>query len=161
MGTYNPLARIVNKLKTNFTLDQTEGVFPDFKRRTFDQTALLCYDKVADAFMKKNKTVLLTSVSYPLQIAFYANQKEERLMLPFKFYQYVLNCKLRQGSLCLKPARIFSHHIHNNNPYQTWHQITMEFFVLDENENQKSQFVVYERREIDTEPYAWRICHIS
>ena len=96
--TFNPLVRFTNKIRTSLCLDLTEGVFSDFNRRKFDKTAILFYDRLADAFDKNNKTTLMSLLSFPLQQAFNASQKEDGLMMPFKFYDQVISAKLRQGN---------------------------------------------------------------
>ena len=55
----NYITKLMNKLKTNAVLNQTEGLFIDFNRKTFENQALDIYDEFVDAVDKKNKLELM------------------------------------------------------------------------------------------------------
>ena len=88
-----------NRLKNNIVLDQTEGVFPDFNRKEFNQQAVDIYERVYDAIHKSNKATLAALLSIPLQDAVGHIWKDYPLQLPFEFHEKILKSKLRQGSL--------------------------------------------------------------
>ena len=99
VGAMNPIYRIKNRFKNSIVFDQTEGVFTDFSRKSFSETAINIYERVHDAYIKQNKATLLNLLSYPLQEAIsHSNRGGDNLKLPFTFHDRISGAKLRQGN---------------------------------------------------------------
>ena len=151
----NYITKIMNKLKTNAVLNQTEGLFIDFNRKTFENQALDIYDEFVDAVDKKNKLELMKLCSFPMHEVVLAHLKNPNLPLGFQLLKNPVEVQIQQ-------ARIFSLDTHNMNSAITWHQLVLNFAFQDE----KTGHVVYknnvfERREDEQEQRLWRITHIE
>jgi hypothetical protein len=73
----NFLTKFMNKLKTNTVLNQTEGLFMDFQRRSFEDQALDIYDEMIEAVERKNKLELMKLCAYPMHQVVLANLKNK------------------------------------------------------------------------------------
>jgi hypothetical protein len=168
---------IQNFVKNRTVLNQTEGIFANFKRETFGQDAILIYNEVKRAHELKNKFTLMQYVSFPIYEVFFCSQKTQALLyqqkdpklcLPFQWHK-PRSSKLLQGNfsrfktpqLTFNPARIFSHDTHGFNKTFTWHQMAMEFQMEDKAGTISHRMNVFERREIEGMDGTWRLCYIG
>jgi hypothetical protein len=62
---------IQNFVKNRTVLNQTEGIFANFKRETFCQEAIEIYNEVKRAHELKNKFTLMQYVSFPIYEVFF------------------------------------------------------------------------------------------
>lgn len=150
----NMFTQIMNKLKTNTCLNQTEGLFLDFQRSTFENQALDTYDNFVEAIEKKQKLELMKMCSYPMHEIVLAHMKDSKCPLGFVLHKHPVSAKIKQ-------ARIFSLDTHNMNSAVTWHQLVIEFGFKNKDGSKFYKHNVFERREDETETRQWRITHIE
>lgn len=79
----NFLTTFTNKMKTNVVLNQTEGLFIDFNRKTFEDQALDIYDEFVQAIEVKNKLELMKLCSFPMHEVVLAHIKNSNVPLGF------------------------------------------------------------------------------
>ena len=79
----NFLTKIMNKIKTNTVLNQTEGLFIDFNRKTFGDQAIDIYEELADAIRAKDKLELMKLCSFPMHEVVLAHMKNPNIPLGF------------------------------------------------------------------------------
>eukprot|EP01015_Nassula_variabilis_P023309 TRINITY_DN4352_c0_g1_i7.p1 TRINITY_DN4352_c0_g1~~TRINITY_DN4352_c0_g1_i7.p1 ORF type:complete len:168 (-),score=21.29 TRINITY_DN4352_c0_g1_i7:131-634(-) len=150
----NAIIRLKNLIKTRFVINQTEGCFVDFKRKEFPAQAADIYLKVFEAYKRKDKVDLMKYLSIPLYDIFKISIKENK-QLPFNLYPTISDVQLMQ-------ARIYNPSKEGNSRTQTWHQLTMKFeFVNEEDKSNHVKYNVFERREADPSKDDWRLCQIE
>lgn len=150
----NFLTKIMNKVKTNTVLNQTEGLFIDFNRRTFGDQALDLYEELGDAIKNKDKLELMKLCSFSMHEVVLAHMKNPKIPLGFQLLENPLSASIRQ-------ARIFSLDTHNMNTAVTWHQLIVRFEFEAEKGQRLIRHNVFERREDEQEQRLWRIAHIE
>ena len=79
----NFLTKVMNKVKTNAVLNQTEGLFIDFQRKTFEDQALDIYDEFVECIEKKNKLELMKLCSFSMHEVVMAHVKNSNSPLGF------------------------------------------------------------------------------
>ena len=95
----NPLVRLQNFVKSSVVLNQTEGIFPDFKRSEFDKTAIAIYEAARDATIYNDKATMLSVLSYPLHELLTLTM-HQKVKMPFRYYERILGAKIAHGSCC-------------------------------------------------------------
>lgn len=136
----NLFTKVMNGIKTNTVLNQTEGLFIDFQRKSFEDQALDIYDEFTDAVEKRNKLELMKLCSFPMHEVVLANLKNKSVPLGFQLLKNPVSAKIKQ-------ARIFSLDTHNMNSNITWHQLVVRYGFEDEEGNTVYKHNVLERRE--------------
>lgn len=150
----NFFTKVMNKLKTNTVLNQTEGLFIDFNRKTFGDQAIDIYEEFGDAVRHRDKLELMKLCSFSMHEVVLAHMKNDKIPLGFQLLENPVSASIRQ-------ARIFSLDTHNMNTAVTWHQMIVRFDFEQENGQKVSKHNVFERREDEQEQRLWRIAHIE
>ena len=150
----NYLTQLMNKLKTSTVLNQTEGLFIDFNRKTFGDQATEIYEEFGDAIKNKDKLELMKLCSFSMHEVVLAHLKDPKIPLGFQILENPISSTIRQ-------ARIFSLDTHNMNTAVTWHQILVRFEFESSKGGKVFKHNVFERREDEQEQRLWRIAHIE
>ena len=147
-------SKLQNTLKTRTVLNQSEGIYQGFNRKTFGIQAIDVYNRSFIAYNANNKVDLMKQVSFPLYNALLDGKNDPKIVLPFKFYKPI--------SASQEMARIFSHDDYAFNKYFTWHQMSMKFQMEDKETGEIVEKInVFERREVDATDGFWRLMHLE
>lgn len=173
----NFFTTLQNFVKNRTVLNQTEGIFANFKRETFTEEAISIYLEVKRAHELKNKFTLMQYVSFPIYEVIISLQPKKRHYSSnrrIQNYAYLSSgtnpeapnsskviFSLLKTNLTSPLARIFSHDTHGFNKTFTWHQMAMEFQMEDKAGKVSSRMNVFERREIEGMDGTWRLCYIG
>ena len=96
---------IQNFVKNRTVLNQTEGIFANFKRETFGQDAILIYNEVKRAHELKNKFTLMQYVSLPIYEVFFHSPKNPGAALPTEGSETVSTVPVAQAPKFQTPPR--------------------------------------------------------
>ncbi|CDW85097.1 UNKNOWN [Stylonychia lemnae] len=151
---YNPKGNILykakNKVQTFFSLRNMENEFIDFKTFHLDTQFREIYSDLYNSYRRGDKVILQRSLSESMFEYTKALLKEKR---PNPFHKSIKSLHVVQGRNYAETDHLL--------PEEQWAQLTFKFYTIDQDDNKKVQYNVFERRLADKLSYFdWKLSYV-